>query len=82
MKKVAKFLLIIVLLIAAINVFSNISRADGEVIDVLGKAVKGGYSLSLLSDKGLLRTYIRTNKGYIDDNDVIDAINDEFLTQL
>lgn len=55
---------------------------NGEVIDVLGKAVKGGYSLSLLSDKGLLRTYIRTNKGYIDDNDVIDAINDEFLTQL
>ena len=55
---------------------------NGEVIDVLGKAVKGGYSLSLLSDKGLLRTYIRTTKGYIDDNGVIDAINDEFLTQL
>lgn len=55
---------------------------NGEVIDVLGKAVKGGYSLSLLSDKGLLRTYIRTTKGYIDDNDVIDTIEDEFLTQL
>lgn len=54
---------------------------DGEVIDVLGKAVKGGYRLSLLSDKGLLRTYIRTTKGYIDDSDVIDTINNEFLIQ-
>lgn len=34
MKGIAKFLLIIVLLIAAIGVFTSISRADGKVIDV------------------------------------------------
>ena len=55
MKKVAKFLLIIVLLIAAINVFSNISRADGEVVDVSTEtefktALSSGGSIKLLND--------------------------------
>lgn len=55
MKKIAKFLLIIVLLIAAISVFSNVSKADDDVVNVTTEtefktALSGGGTIKLQND--------------------------------
>ena len=55
MKKITKFLLIIVLLIAAISVFSNVSKADDDVVNVTTEtefktALSGGGTIKLQND--------------------------------
>ncbi len=55
MKKIVKFLLIIILLIVAISVFSNVSKADDDVVNVTTEtefktALSGGGTIKLQND--------------------------------